>query len=164
MRRIVVSASFALALLVATGPGAVARGRHISVRETSAIGATGATGASGATGATGVPAIAQPPHRSLSSGTLGPIVDPLAANGFTSPSCTTAELFVQLDASARRDCAISGVAVASVPLSNYGFDTNITTGLDASVDDDLDSIVQGLVITPVWTALVWLAHVAIVAL
>lgn len=161
MRRIVVSASFALALLVATGPVAVARGRHISARETSAI---GATGASGATGATGVPAIAQPPHRSLSSGTLGPIVDPLAANGFTSPSCTTAELFVQLDASARRDCAISGVAVASVPLSNYGFDTNITTGLDASVDDDLDSIVQGLVITPVWTALVWLAHVAIVAL
>ena len=101
---------------------------------------------------------------SLSTGTLGPVEDPLTANGFASPSCTTAQLFTQLDPAARRDCNISGDAVAPVPLSNYGLDTHIASGLDASFDEDLDSIIQGLLVTPVWTALVWLVHVVIVAL
>jgi hypothetical protein len=104
------------------------------------------------------------PHASLATGTLGSVADPLTANGFTSPSCTTATLLVQLTPAQQRNCAISGVAVAPVPLSNYGFDTNIASGLDASFDDDLDDIVQGLLVTPVWTALVWLVHVVIVAL
>jgi hypothetical protein len=56
------------------------------------------------------------------------------------------------------------VAVAPVPLSNYAFDTNISSGLDASFGDDIDTIVQELLLTPVWTALVWLIHVAVVAL
>jgi hypothetical protein len=51
-----------------------------------------------------------------------------------------------------------------VPLSNYAFDTNIRSGLDASFTDDVDTIVQELVLTPVWTAVVWLIHVAVVAL
>ncbi len=90
--------------------------------------------------------------------------DPLAANGFSSPSCTTAALYVQISPAARLDCEVSGVAVAPVPLSNYAFDTSIPSGLDASFDEDLDSIVQELVLTPTWTALVWLVHVAVVAL
>jgi len=90
--------------------------------------------------------------------------DPLSANGFSSPSCTTAPLFAQISVTARRDCEVSGVAVAPVPLSNYAFDTNISSGLDASFGDDVDTIVQELLLTPVWTALVWLIHVSVVAL
>jgi hypothetical protein len=132
-------------------------------------GATGATGAApqvtarapaGASGATATPRQTLTP----SSGMLAPVSDPLAANGFTSPSCTTAQLFVQLDPAAQRDCDVSGVAVAPVPLSNYGVDTNIPSTLEATVDEDLDSVVQSLIVTPVWTALVWLVHVVIVAL
>ncbi|MGA2471504.1 MAG: hypothetical protein ABSG64_12560 [Solirubrobacteraceae bacterium] len=90
--------------------------------------------------------------------------DPLAANGFSSPSCTTASLFSEISATARTDCDVSGVAVASVPLSNYAIDSNIDSGLGASFTDDVDSIIEDLVVTPVWTALVWLIHVAVVAL
>ena len=96
-------------------------------------------------------------------GSAGPN-DPLAANGFTSPSCATAVLFAELSPAARTNCEVSGVAVAPVPLSNYAFDTNITSGLGASFDDDVDSIVEDLLIMPVWTAIVWLIHVAVVAL
>ena len=71
---------------------------------------------------------------------------------------------MQISVTARRDCEVSGVAVAPVPLSNYAFDTNISSGLDASFGDDIDTIVQELLLTPVWTALVWLIHVAVVAL
>ena len=101
---------------------------------------------------------------SLTAGPLGPVEDPLAANGFTSPSCTTPSLFTQLSAAAQTNCEVSGVAVAAVPLSNYAFDTNVESGLGASFSDDVDSIVQDLLITPVWTAIVWLVHVAVVAL
>jgi len=90
--------------------------------------------------------------------------DPLAANGFASPACSTAELYAQISAAARTDCRISGVAVAPVPLSNYAFDTNVASGLDASFVDDVKSIVQDLLVTPVWTAIVWLVHVVVVAL
>jgi hypothetical protein len=56
------------------------------------------------------------------------------------------------------------VAVAPVPLSNYAFDTNIDSGLGASFGNDADSVIQDLFLTPIWTALVWLIHVAVVAL
>jgi len=73
-------------------------------------------------------------------------------------------LFAEISPRARTDCEVSGLAVAPVPLSNYAFDTNIRSGLDASFTDDVDTIVQELVLTPVWTAVVWLIHVAVVAL
>lgn len=89
---------------------------------------------------------------------------PLAANGFASPSCTAPDLGAQLSAAQRTDCAVSGVDVAPVPLSNYAVDVNIPSGLDASGTDDLLTIVQDLLVTPVWTALVWLIHVVLIAL
>ena len=89
---------------------------------------------------------------------------PLASNGFSSPSCTAPELGSQLSAAQRTDCAVSGVDVAPVPLSNYAVDVNIPSGLDASGTDDLFTIVQDLLVTPVWTALVWLIHVVLIAL
>jgi hypothetical protein len=90
--------------------------------------------------------------------------NPLTANGFASPSCTTVALFNELSTAAKTNCQISGVAVAPVPLSNYAFDTNVDSGLTASVASDADSVVQDLLLTPLWTALVWLIHVAVVAL
>jgi hypothetical protein len=89
---------------------------------------------------------------------------PLASNGFESPSCTTPALAAQLSAGEQTNCSVSGVAIAPVPLSNYAIDINIPSGLGASGGEDVDSIVQDLLLTPVWTALVWLVHVVLVAL
>jgi hypothetical protein len=96
----------------------------------------------------------------------GAAVDPspLAANGFASPSCTSEVLTAALSPSQRENCDVSGVDVAPVPLSNYAIDVNIPSGLDASVGDDLYTVVQDLLVTPVWTAIVWLVHVVLVAL
>jgi hypothetical protein len=112
------------------------------------------------TGATQQPLLGS----SRSAGAVGFTADPLSANGFESPSCATAALFAQISPTAQRDCQVSGVAVAPVPLSNYSFDINIDSGIGASVTDDIDTIVQQLLLTPVWTALVWLIHVVVVAL
>jgi hypothetical protein len=89
---------------------------------------------------------------------------PLASNGFASPSCTAAVLTAQLSQAERTNCAVSGVDVAPVPLSNYSIDINIPSGLDASFTEDLDTVVQDLLVTPVWTAVVWLIHVVLIAL
>ena len=89
---------------------------------------------------------------------------PLASNGFESPSCTTPALEAQLSIAEQTNCGVSGVAVAPVPLSNYAIDVNIPAGIGASWSDDLDGVVQDLLVTPVWTALVWLVHVVLIAL
>lgn len=89
---------------------------------------------------------------------------PLASNGFSSPSCTAPALTAQLSDTERTDCAGSGVDLAPVPLSNYAIDIDIPSGLDASFGEDLYTVVQDLLVTPVWTALVWLIHVVLVAL
>jgi hypothetical protein len=54
--------------------------------------------------------------------------------------------------------------VAPVPLSNYSVDVDIPSGLSASFHEDIDSVVEDLFITPIWTAVVWLDHVALIAL
>jgi hypothetical protein len=89
---------------------------------------------------------------------------PLAANGFESPSCTSPALEAQLSAQERTNCSVSGVAVAPVPLSNYSVDVDVPAGLSASFHEDIDSVVEDLFITPIWTAVVWLDHVALIAL
>lgn len=89
---------------------------------------------------------------------------PLAANGFESPSCASSQLEAQLSPVEQANCSISGVAVAPVPLSNYAVDTNIQSGITASFHDDIDSVVEDLFVTPVWTAVVWLDHVVLIAL
>ncbi|MGH2850089.1 MAG: hypothetical protein ACRDLP_05675 [Solirubrobacteraceae bacterium] len=104
------------------------------------------------------------PADARASGGSSVAASPLAANGLSSPSCTSAALSAQLSASERTNCAVSGVAVAPVPLSNYAIDVDIPSGLGASFAQDGDSIVQELLLTPVWTALVWLVHVVLVAL
>jgi hypothetical protein len=99
------------------------------------------------------------------AGAAAPVAaSPLAANGFESPSCTSSTLAAQLSPAERTNCAVSGVAVAPVPLSNYAVDIDIPSGLSASGGEDVDSIVQDLFVTPVWTAVVWLVHVVLIAL
>jgi hypothetical protein len=102
--------------------------------------------------------------QAVASGTPPIDENPLAANGFSSPTCTTPSLYAQISPTERTNCEVSGVAVAGAPLSNYGFDTNIEGGLEASVTDDLDSVIEQVVLSPIWIALVWLVHVAVVAL
>ncbi len=105
------------------------------------------------------------PSSALAAGGSAPVdASPLAANGFESPSCTSPVLTAQLSVAERVNCAVSGVAVAPVPLSNYAVDVNIPSGLDASFHQDLDAVVQDLFVTPVWTAVVWLIHVVLIAL
>ena len=105
------------------------------------------------------------PSSGLAASGSAPVdASPLAANGFESPSCTSLALNVQLSVAERANCTVSGVAVAPVPLSNYSVDVNIASGLDASLHQDLDSVVQDLFVTPVWTAVVWLIHVVLIAL
>ncbi len=105
------------------------------------------------------------PATALAAGTPAPVdASPLASNGFASPSCTSSALNAQLYDVERTNCAVSGVAVAPVPLSNYSIDVNVPSGLDASVTDDVYTVVQDLFVTPVWTALVWLVHVVLIAL
>ncbi len=109
-------------------------------------------------------ALAGPVTAQAAGGSAPVDASPLAANGFESPACSSAVLTAQLSVAERTNCEVSGVAVAPVPLSNYAVDINIPSGLDASFHQDLDSIVQDLLITPVWTAVVWLIHVVLIAL
>ena len=89
---------------------------------------------------------------------------PLASNGFDSPSCSSPALSSQLSAGEQSNCRISGLAIAPVPLANYSVDLDIPSGLGASFGEDVDTVVQDLLVTPVWTALVWLVHVVLIAL
>jgi hypothetical protein len=86
---------------------------------------------------------------------------PLVANGLGSPACRDPALRTQLSATARADCAASGVAVASAPLENYQFDVHIDTGI---VGQTPESIIENLLLKPAWMAVVWLTDVAVVAL
>lgn len=110
-------------------------------------------------------AVLAAPAAAVASGSPTSVAaSPLAANGFESPSCASGQLEAQLSPSERTNCSISGVAIAPVPLSNYAVDTNIPSGLGASFHDDIDSVVEDLFVTPVWTAVVWLDHVVLIAL
>jgi hypothetical protein len=110
-------------------------------------------------------AVLAPPAVAAAATTPPPVdASPLSSNGFESPSCASAALAAQLSPAERTNCSVSGVAVAPVPLSNYAVDINIPSGLDASFNEDILSVVQDLFVTPVWTAVVWLIHVVLIAL
>jgi hypothetical protein len=88
---------------------------------------------------------------------------PLVGNGFGSPACREPRLTSELSAAARGNCDASGISVAAAPLDHYQFDVHIDNGF-TGLGHTLDTIVQDLVLTPLWTALLWLTHVALVAL
>jgi hypothetical protein len=86
---------------------------------------------------------------------------PLVANGFGSPACRVPQQRAHLSTVARFNCAASGFTAAPAPLDHYQFDIHIDTGL---LGLNLDTIVQDLILTPVWTAVLWLVHICLAAL
>jgi hypothetical protein len=109
----------------------------------------------GTAAAGGGPALGPDPA-AQSTSLSGP--GPLVANGLGSPTCRRVG---ELSAVARADCAASGVAVAPAPIENYQFDVHIDVGI---FDGRSDSVVQDVLLKPVWMAVVWLTDVAVVGL
>lgn len=96
-------------------------------------------------------------------GTQQADVDPLVSNGLASPTCTGA-LAGELSQAGRRNCATSGFVAAPAPTGDYGIDVHIDTGVLDDSSGWLLSIVQGVVVTPLWMALVWAVHALVVML
>ena len=90
-------------------------------------------------------------------------VDPLVSNGLGSPSCRSA-LGAELSPASRRNCDTSGFVAAAAPTGDYGIDVHIDTGVFDLESGDPDSLVQDLVVTPLWMALVWAVHALVVML
>jgi hypothetical protein len=90
-------------------------------------------------------------------------VDPLVSNGLASPTCTGA-LAGELSRAGRRNCATSGFVAAPAPTADYGIDVHIDTGVLGVSSGALLSIVQDVVVTPLWMALVWAVHALVVML
>lgn len=88
--------------------------------------------------------------------------DPLGRNGFDSPLCRNPRLRAQLDADAQANCRTASFVAAGSPTGNYGFDVHIDTGIVPD-GNTLAMWVQDILLTPAWTALVWIVHALIVA-
>ncbi|GAC1434999.1 MAG: hypothetical protein NVSMB51_03500 [Solirubrobacteraceae bacterium] len=154
----------AVLLLVAAPNGAAARPRV-------PLGPTGATGPAAMTGPgpgtpvvpTAAPGPGMPPvDASAPAGSLdGP--GSLAGNGFGSPECAPGARAGAYGPQAASDCKVSGVSTAAAPLDHYAFDVHIDTG-PTKIDNSIFSVLQSVLLGSVWTALVWLVHVVIVAL
>jgi hypothetical protein len=89
--------------------------------------------------------------------------DPLVSNGLGSPTCR-GTLAGELSASSRRNCETSGFVAAPAPTEDYGIDVHIDTGLFGVSAGTGLSLVQDILVTPPWMALVWAVHGLIVML
>lgn len=89
--------------------------------------------------------------------------DPLVSNGLGSPTCGGA-LTGELSGTAKRNCETSGFVAAPAPTGDYGIDVHIDTGVPGLSAGWLLSIVQDLLVTPLWMALVWAVHALVVML
>jgi len=110
------------------------------------------------------PAHTTTPAAPSASPGAAPMGDPLADNGLSSPLCRSSRLASGLSPLAQANCASSGLAVSPAPVTHYGFDVHIDSGWTASLNRSALSIVQEVVLTPVWTALVWLVQGTLVVL
>jgi len=91
-------------------------------------------------------------------------VDPLVRNGLRSPLCSNALGPGEVSATGRRDCETSGFLAAPAPTGDYGIDVHIDTGVLGLSSGGLLSVVQDLIVTPIWMALVWAVHALVVML
>lgn len=96
--------------------------------------------------------------------TSGVEADPLVSNGLGSPLCRDAPETRDLRAVDRSHCESSGFVAAPAPTGDYGIDVHIDTGLLGVSHGGLLSLIQDIVVQPIWMALVWLVHVLIVLL
>lgn len=97
-----------------------------------------------------------PPDEAAGSATVES--DPLVGNGLGSPSCLPGAAAGELAATERSDCETSGFVAASAPTDDYGLDVHIDTGLLPFGRGEALSLIQDIVVTPVWLGLVWLVH------
>ncbi|HEX2017039.1 MAG TPA: hypothetical protein VGN69_10115 [Solirubrobacteraceae bacterium] len=93
-----------------------------------------------------------------------PAPDPLSGNGMRSALCRSVRLRAHLSPVGRQNCVSSGLVFAVAPVEHYAFDTHIDTSVSPLSQNNQLAIVQGLLLTPIWTALVWISHALIVAL
>jgi hypothetical protein len=84
--------------------------------------------------------------------------DPLVGNGLGGALCRNAQLAAGLSAAAQRNCQTAGTAAASAPVGHYGFDVHIDTGTLGVSSRTLLVAVQTLLLTPLWTLLLWLTN------
>ncbi|HEU0249572.1 MAG TPA: hypothetical protein VFR48_02500 [Solirubrobacteraceae bacterium] len=89
--------------------------------------------------------------------------DQLVENGLASPLCK-GRIASTLSGQAQADCRTSGFVGASAPTNDYALDVHIDTGAFGVSKGGLLSIVQDVLIAPVWGALGWIVHVLLVAL
>jgi hypothetical protein len=89
--------------------------------------------------------------------------DQLAENGLASPLCG-GRITGGLSSTAQSDCRTSGFVGAAAPSNDYGLDVHINTGAVGLSKGGLLSVVQDLLIAPVWGALEWLVHALVVVL
>ncbi len=90
-------------------------------------------------------------------------LDPLVSNGLGSPNCERS-LRGALPPSSLRNCETSGFVASAAPTGDYGIDVHIDTGALGLSRGGLLSIVQSLLLTPAWMALVWAIHALVVML
>jgi hypothetical protein len=97
-------------------------------------------------------------------GSPGTEADPLVSNGLGSPLCSGAPGGSALSPASRRNCETSGFIAAAAPTGNFGIDVHIDTGVLGLSSAELLVIVQNLLVTPLWMALVWAVHALVVML
>lgn len=86
------------------------------------------------------------------------------SNGLGSPLCSGPPGGSALSPAGRRNCETSGFVAAAAPTGNFGIDVHIDTGLLGLSSAQLLAIVQNLLVTPLWMALVWAVHALVVML
>jgi hypothetical protein len=111
-------------------------------------------------GASAVPGGDEP----QAGGSPGTEADPLVSNGLGSPLCSGPPGGSALSPANRRNCETSGFVAAAAPTGNFGIDVHIDTGLLGLSSAQLLAIVQNLLVTPLWMALVWAVHALVVML
>jgi len=89
--------------------------------------------------------------------------DQLVENGLASPLCK-GTIAGSLSSRAQADCRTSGFVGAPAPTNDYALDVHIDTGAFGLSKGGLLSIIQDVLIAPVWGALGWIVHVLLVAL
>lgn len=89
--------------------------------------------------------------------------DQLVENGFASPLCRGAA-GSGLSSAAQSNCRTSGFVAAPAPTNDYGLDVHIDTGAFGLSSGGLLSVIQNVVIAPVWQALEWIVHALVVML
>jgi hypothetical protein len=89
--------------------------------------------------------------------------DQLVENGLASPLCK-GRIASTLSGQAQADCRTSGFVGAPAPTNDYALDVHIDTGAFGVSKGGLLSIIQDVLIAPVWGALSWIVHVLLIAL